>query len=1101
MRCPSCHGENRSGRRFCATCGTSLAQACPACGFSNRPGEHFCGGCGSALKDSPVQPRKHQPVVAAERRQLTVMFCDLVGSTALADRLDPEDLREVMRAYRSACQPAIERYEGRVAQYLGDGVMVYFGYPEAHEDDAERAVRAGLDIVEAVRVLEAPEGLLVRVGIATGPVVVGAAAAAASDLPGAAVGETPNLAWLMQSLAAPNTVIVTERTRRLTGAVFEYEDLGPSNLKGLSEPVHAFRAVREHRFPTRFESIHRDGLTPLVDRESEVALLLDRWQRATRGDGQVVLVGGEPGIGKSRIVEALRGRLAEPHIEVRHQCTSYHSNSAMHPIIAWLEDTAGFTRLDSPSAKLDKLEALLAQATPRLDAVAPLFSALLSIPTDDRYPTATMTPRALRQKTLEAIVELTFGLASLRPLLLVVEDVHWIDPSTRELLDLCIDRISTVRVLMVITHRPGFTPLWAGRGPVTAFSLSRLSPTECEELIKPLVEGKALPREVVNQIVTRTEGVPLFVEELTKTIRESGLLADEGDRYEVTSPLLPLAIPATLRDSLVARLDRLGAIKEVAQIGAAIGREFPYALLAAVSAAAPDGSLEESLLRLETAELVYRTGVTPEAIYRFKHALVQEAAHESMLKSKRQELHGRIAGVLEQEYSDLTRTEPEVLARHYAEAGMIDKAVSYWRMAGNHAIEHSANLEASSHFSRGLALLMEAPATVEHQQQELALQIGRGIASIAVKGYAAPETGKAYARARELCSSLGASRELFQALFGLWGHHWVRAELHEAHRLALDIQSQARLQADSVPMIVAHRVLGSTLFTLGEFASAREQLEKTLALSGGEDRLRLAALYAVEPRVAALLVRSWVLWLLGYPDAALRSAQEGRTSAEHLAHAYSLAFAAFVVSAVHSMRGDVEAARAQAELCMTMSDEHQITQYATLSRVVRGWALTQLGQRDAGLAEIKTNIARSRRTGVAFMRSWMLAGLAESYAQSGDAEKAEEAIDEALKHVESTGERLWEADLHRLRGEVVLMSPSQERDRAESSLLHALEIARKQGAKSLELRAASSIALLWRNQGRVTDARALLAPVYDWFTEGFETADLRKARAVLDGLG
>jgi predicted ATPase len=712
-----------------------------------------------------------------------------------------------------------------------------------------------------------------------------------------------------------------------------------------------------------------------------------------------------------------------------------------------------------------------------------------------------MTPRVQRQKTLETIVELTVGLASLKPLFLVVEDVHWIDPSTRELLDLFIDKIGPVRVLMVITHRPGFTPLWAGRGPVTALSLSRLSPTECEELIRPLVGGKTLPREVMNQIVARTEGVPLFVEELTKTIRESGLLADEGDRYEVTSHHLPLEIPATLRDSLVARLDRLGSIKEVAQIGAAIGREFPYALLAAVSATAPAGSLERSLGTLESAELVYRTGVTPEAVYRFKHALVQEAAHESLIKSRRQELHGRIAEVLEQEYPDRTRMEPEVLARHYAEAGMIDKGVDYWLMAGHRAIEHSANLEASSHFTRGLALLQGAPLTVERSRKELALQIGRGIASIAVKGYAAPETGEAYRRARDLCSTLGATRELFQTLFGLWGHHWVRAELHEAHRLALDIESQARLQADQVPTIVAHRVLGSTLFTLGDFIAAREQLEKTLDLSGIEDGQRLAALYAVEPRVAALLIRAWVLWMLGYPYTALRSAQDGQAAAEQITHAYSLAFAAFVVSAIHSMRGEVEAARAHAEACMAISDEHQITQYATLSRVLRGWSLVHLGQREGGLAEINANITHSRRTGVAFMRSWMLGAFAESYAEAGNAVRAHETIDEALKHVERTGERLWEAELYRLRGEMALVLSPEESDRAQASLLHALEVARQQGAKSLELRAATSVAVLWRRQGRATDARALLAPVYDWFTEGFETADLRKARAVLDSLG
>ena len=721
------------------------------------PGEHpLTLQAQQTTQSEPPLEARHTP--AAERRQLTVLFCDLVDSTALAGRLDPEDYREVVRAYQDTCAAIIQRFAGHIAQYLGDGLLVYFGYPQAHEDDAQRAVRTGLGFVEAMETLNSYLGqqhgvrLAVRVGIHTGLVVVGEIGGGGRQEP-LALGDTPNIAARLQGLAAPDTVVISAATQRLIQGYFTCQALGAQTLKGVAMPLQVYQVVRATEVQQRFDVAAARGLTPLVGREHEVGLLRERWAQVQVGRGHIVVLSGEAGIGKSRLVQAVQDEIIDAAaLRIEYRCSPYHQHSALYPVIAHLERVLAWRQDETPAERLCKLEEALQPYPLPLAEVVPLLAALLSLPLpDERYPPLTLTPQRQKQKTLEALLTWLLVLTEQQPVLFVVEDLHWIDPSTLGFLTLLVDQGPTARLLALLTCRPEFQPPWGLRTHLTPIALQRLPQAQIEVMVVQVTGGKALPPAVLQHVVTKTDGVPLFVEELTKTVLESGLLRETEEHYELTGPLPPLALPTTLHDSLMARLDRLATVKAVAQLGAVLGRTFSYDLLRAVTLL-DKVSLQQALTRLVDAELLYQRGIPPQATYLFKHALIQEAAYQSLLKSMRQQFHQRIAQVLETRFPTAVETQPGLVAQHYTTAGCTEQAVIYWQRAGEQASERSANLEAISHCTTGIELLQTLPATPERTQQSLTLYIALGAALQMARGNAAPKVEQAYTRAYALCN-------------------------------------------------------------------------------------------------------------------------------------------------------------------------------------------------------------------------------------------------------------------------------------------------------------------------------------------------------------
>src|SRR6476659_1055045 len=812
------------------------------------------------LADSPTtltsgvgeNAQSGQPhVAAAERRHLTVMICDLVGSTALSGRRDPEDMRAGIDAYHAACARITLTYDGFLAEFRGDGILAYFGYPLAHEDDAERTVRAGLDIIAAVARLEtrAAEPLAVRIGIATGVVVIGDLSREGALREHAVVGETPNLAARVQALAEPGTIVVAASTRRLLGDLFHLRGLGRHEVKGIAEPIAALAVEGVSASESRFEAVHLTELTDLIGREKEINFLLECQRRAWKGGGQIVLISGEPGIGKSRLVAALGERIAsEPHTRLSYQCSPYDTNSALRPFIAQLERAARFKADDTPEQRLDKLEALLAMSASGVQAVAPLFAALLSIPAGERYPPQSLSPIQQRRQTLAALLDQFEGLARKQPVLLLCEDVHWADATSLELLDLTVERIRQLPVLAVFTFRPEFKPAWVGLPNVGTLTLGRLDRNDVESMVAQVTGGRVLPAEVMKQIVAKTDGNALFVEELTKAVLEAGILVEDAQGYRLDGPLPPLAIPATLQDSLMSRLDRLAPVREIGQIGAAIGRDFSYSLLRAV-AGRDETALKQALAQLEHAELVFRRGELPEAVYSFKHALVRDAAYESLLKSRRQPLHGQIAHALEERFVDIVASQPEIAAHHFTEAGIVERAIDYWLKAGQQAARRSANAEALNHLARGLELLPKIDDPLLRNKSELLLQTSLGHCLRATKGWSIDGVRHAYTRALELCKESGFDEHTLPAVFGLWTWNFVRAALGEAQALAERLVNTAENVDESVYKVLAHEALGFTLFAQGKFAAAHAALERSISTCEDSKAGAYLDLSAQDPRV------------------------------------------------------------------------------------------------------------------------------------------------------------------------------------------------------------------------------------------------------------
>jgi class 3 adenylate cyclase len=906
----------------------------------------------------PAPPLAAAALPDAERRQLTVLFCDLADSTRLASQLDPEDLRAVVRAYQETAAAVIQRYEGHIAQYLGDGLLVYFGYPQAYEDDAQRAVRTGLELLAALCTLNtqlAPERgarLAVRIGIHTGLVVVGKMGSGGRH-EHLALGETPNLAARLQGLAAPDTVVISAATARLVHGYFTCQDLGPQTLKGIDTPVRVSQVLEESPAQSRLEVAAASGLTPLVGRETEVTLLLERWVQARDRPGQVVLCSGEAGIGKSRLVRVLTERVVHegaPRLTLH--CSPYHTNSAFYPVIDHLQRRLHWHREVSPEARLATLEQAVQAARLPLEEAVPLLAALLAVPLPERYPPLTLSPQRQKQQTQEALVAWLLAETAQHPVLAVWEDLHWADPSTLELLGLLLDQVPTARLLLVLTARPEFRPPWALRTHLTQLTLTRLVRPQVEEMVLRVTGGKPLPADVVQQIVVKTDGIPLFVEELVKTVLESGLVREDADRYLLTGSLPPLAIPASLQDALMARLDRLAAVKDVAQLGAVLGREFSYALLRAVTPL-EEPTLQQSVAQLVEAELLYQRGHPPQATYLFKHALVQDAAYQALLRSTRQQYHQRIAQVLEAQFPEVVKTQPEILAHHYTEAGLSGQAVGYWQRAGQRAIERSANAEAVSHLTRGLAVLATFPDTPERTQRELDMQIALGPALTATRGWGATEAGHTYTRARELCHRLGETPQILPALRGMWGFYQTRAELQTARALGEQLLSLAQRVQDSAVLLEAHRALGGTLFYLGELPAAHAHQEQGAALYNPVQHRSLAYLFGTDPGVVCLCLAAITQWFLGYPDQSLQRSHEALTLAQGLTHPNSLAHALSFAVWLHQLRREGESAQGLAEAAMTLSTAQGFAYYLAMGRSLQGWALAEQGQAEAGIAQMR----------------------------------------------------------------------------------------------------------------------------------------------------
>jgi len=1036
----------------------------------------------------------------AERRHLTVMFCDLVGSTALSERLDPEDLREVIHTYQECCAGVVARFGGFIARYMGDGLLVYFGYPQAHEDDAERAIRAGLGIVEAVGELRPRDDLTlqVRVGIATGLVVAGDHIGAGASEEMAVVGEAPNLAARLQGLAEPDTVVIAPSTYRLAGGLFVCDDLGPQHLKGITEPVPAYLVRQAGPAPSRFEATAERRLTPLVGREEEIGLLLKRWEQAKDGDGQVVLLSGEAGVGKSRILRSFREQLEDKlRNRVLYYCSPYHQNSAFYPAIDQLERVLRFEKHDGAAEKLIKLEAALGDLSLLVEKYAPPLASLLSLPVGDRYTSPPLGAEEMKKKILESMIAVFEAMASRDPVLMVIEDVHWIDPSTLELLNLLIEHLRSARVVLVVTYRPEFDSPWSGHAHVTGLMLNRLSRKESAAMVTRVAGGKALPEEILGEIVAKTDGVPLFVEELTTTVLESNLLKEVEDRYVLSGPLTPLAIPTSLQDSLMARLDRLAPVKEVVQLAAILGRTFNHELLAAVSPL-KGGQLEDALSQLLNARLIYRHGLSPNVTYEFKHALVQDVAYQSLLKGSRLQFHKRVAHALEKHFPE---TEPELLAHHYTEAGLIEQAVGYWHQVGQRAVERSANTEAIAHLTKGLELLDTLPETAERSQRELTLQITLGVPLQVIKGPASSEVECAYSRACELCRQAKHAPELFPALWGLWRSSIARAKLHAARELAEELLNLAQHQQDAALVLQAHHALWATLIELGEFASALKHIEQGTALYNRQQHHTQANLFGGhDPCVCGQVHAAITLWLLGFPDQALDRARDGLTLAEELSHPVSLAHALCYALQLHLYRGETRAMQERAETLLALASEQNFEEYLALGTFVQGWAQTQFGKNEAGIAAMRQGLSARRATGRVAEEFNLISLLAEALGKTGSAEEGLRLLNQALTVAADTGIADWEAELHRLRGELLLCQSTGNRAKAEASYNQAIAVARRLQAKSLELRAATSLARLWQGQRKRVEARELLEPVYDWFTEGFDMPDLIEAKELLSAL-
>jgi class 3 adenylate cyclase/predicted ATPase len=1043
-----------------------------------------------ADKEPAAEPSDAEP--SAERRQVTVMFCDISGSTALSTRLDPEDLSTVVRNYQAVARASIAGFGGFIARYVGDGVLIYFGWPEAHETDAERAVRAGLAVIARIR--QTPIGgeqLSIRVGIATGLVVVGEPIGEGDARQQTAIGETPNLAARLQSLAAPNTLVIADSTRNEIGSLFEVEDLGPRDLAGFAAPQRAWGVLCESGATSRFEAL-RSEATPLIGRYEEMDLLLRRWQQAKSQEGRVVLLSGEPGIGKSRLTAAMAEHIGgDPHTRLRWFCSPHHQDSALYPVIAQLERAAGIARDDVSEARLGKLRRVVDVEN---DGDFGLLAELLSLP-NSAAALNLSTPRK-RGELFDVLLRQLAVLARQQPVLAVFEDVHWIDPTSRELLDLMIDRVRQLSVLLIVTFRPEFQPTWAGQAHVTALGLNRLDHRQVAALVEGLAGNQPLGSEVIDEIVERTDGVPLFVEELTKAVLERSHDEDRVGAVLSETAVTSLSVPPTLHSSLIARLDRIGpAAREIAQIGAVLGREFNYELIERV-ARRPELELQTALARLSEAELLFCRGLPPASSYLFKHALVQDTAYGTLLRSRRQELHARVATVLSQDFAELVERQPESLAQHLTAAGENERAVEQWLRAGRYAASRVAYREAIAHLERGLAALRSLPEGPARDKQKIGLQLALGLCLFTANGAAAGLP--AYSRAQELAEQHGNSRQRFEAVFGVWQCHVVVGDISASRQFPDRLLWMTTSEADTGQRLQAYHSSWSSLFYLGELAEARRHTDAGRQLYDSEQHRDHRFVYGGhDPGVCARYIGAQAEWLLGYPDTALASVVEAFALADRLAHPFTSITALVFGFAVYLSDRRPDEVLRRLDMAEVLAAEQRLT-FVIEPRILRGAALVEQGVVDEGTKLLRQGLSKTREKGATFFLPFGLGFLADGLNRRGEHTAALSAVQEGLEVAAATGQHAWDAELHHLGGVASLASNAIHESQAYFD--QALRVARQQQAKSYELRTATSVARLWGEQGRRSEARELLEPIYAWFIEGLDTANLQEAKILLGEL-
>lgn len=1112
MDCKQCGFNNPEGMRFCGQCATPLDLPCPTCGAINPVDFKFCGQCATSLASllSTTQTtQSNQSQERAERRQLTVLFCDIVGSSTLSEILDPEELRDLMSEYHAICTDVVSRYDGHIAQYLGDGVLVYFGYPVAHEDSARRAAQAGLDIVPRVsqityhtqnlQTLNADkQNLQVRVGIHTGLVVVGEISK--GDKRSLALGETPNIAARVQDIATAGCVVVSETSHHLLGDGFHCGSLGQHQLKGFSRPLELFQVHNLN--PVNNGSIFpaQHSRTRMIGRDTEIQLLLERLEQARKGLGQVVLLSGEPGIGKSRMIQTLYEQIEQDDAFLLECCgTANYRNSYLFPVIDMLRRTFHLHKQLNDKQKLKHIEVRIRSLGLDTTSMIPMLAELLSIPLNDHYSVAIeSTPLQKKQQTFDILMTLIQTIAQQRLVFLIVEDLHWIDPSTIELLTQLAGQPGLSNIFALVTFRSEFNASWPSQAHLTRINLNRLTDEQIGLMIYELCYHKTLPKKLVSEIITKTDGIPFFIEELTSALLESGLMEEKVDHFELSTPISELGIPSSLQDLLMSRLDGLGDEKGLAQISAILGREFEHEVLHIISSR-DEKSFAQGLDHLINAELFLQHGQRPKAWYSFRHALLREAAYHSLLKRTRQKYHQQIATLLKEQFPQMVKENPELLAHHCTEAGDFGGALEYWLQAGRVALQHSANIEAINHLGEGLAVLAKLPESTQKRTSELVLQTYLGQAYMMTRGYAAPEVEHAYVRAKELCRDISDITTVFPVLCGLWEYYVVRADLETAYPLAEEIYQLAQTTGNATHIIEAHRAMGTTQLWRGQLKDAWQYLQPdTLIenLKGQQDPAQQLSYYQ-DSRVAMLSNSGCVLWLSGHNRQAIENARQALSLSKRLAHPFSQVYALNFLCILSQLNGDHKTTAEHAELQIMLCKTYGFAFWGAMGKMFLTWANASNEPIEDSLKQFQQSLDDYEKIGSRIARSYFLAMFADLQRSAGNFNAATETIETGLQETVLTGEEFFKSELLRIKGELLLAQAQPSHDAAETVLFQSLEVAREQGAHSLALRIAISLSHLWQKLGKTSQVTELLESQLQLINKDEDTCDQLTARELL----